>query len=402
MDRLIARLTGSLPPGVVDLLLLSGLDLAALLRFEPLAELFVLARQARGWNVKQAAKIAGVPGRVLREFEGGFCAGPAPWAVPYAVKVGLTALVSEWIAANPVLAADFDWPAPRQLAEVFGTLMHAVPDPALFPAGKRPQPREMLVVPPEFARRFAVAGLKAKLEIVLQGEGAEAWADGAPELLAEVLGAMGLAPGSEPPAPAVADGPATYQFKVALKGIRPLIWRRIAVSSELTLAQLHHVVQAVLGWAGTAPHEFEYRGQFIGRRTAGAPPAEWSEERTRLGELGLKPKAKLRYRYDFDAAWEHEVVLEKILPATAVAGPTCLAGKRAGPPEPCGGVRGYQALCARLAEPQRDEADELRESVGSFAPEAFDLAAVNARLTALGAQWHQQALRAARKPRRRS
>ena len=38
-----------------------------------------------------------------------------------------------------------------------------------------------------------------------------------------------------------------YQIKVTLKGSKPPIWRRMQVTSETTLAQLHCVLQRVMG-----------------------------------------------------------------------------------------------------------------------------------------------------------
>jgi len=41
---------------------------------------------------------------------------------------------------------------------------------------------------------------------------------------------------------------ALYQLKVTLEEIQPLIWRRIGVWEDATLAQLHRILQIVMGW----------------------------------------------------------------------------------------------------------------------------------------------------------
>lgn len=41
--------------------------------------------------------------------------------------------------------------------------------------------------------------------------------------------------------------PEIYQLKVTLLGTMPPIWRRLLVPADLTLAQLHDVVQAAMG-----------------------------------------------------------------------------------------------------------------------------------------------------------
>jgi hypothetical protein len=39
-----------------------------------------------------------------------------------------------------------------------------------------------------------------------------------------------------------------YQIKVTLLGTDPAIWRRLLVPADLTLEQLHHVLQVAMGW----------------------------------------------------------------------------------------------------------------------------------------------------------
>jgi pRiA4b ORF-3-like protein len=57
-----------------------------------------------------------------------------------------------------------------------------------------------------------------------------------------------------------------FQLKNALAGIRPPMWRRVLVPGEITLAELHEVVQVAVGWTDTHLHEFE-----IGDARYGAP-----------------------------------------------------------------------------------------------------------------------------------
>ena len=50
-----------------------------------------------------------------------------------------------------------------------------------------------------------------------------------------------------------------YQFKVTLKGSDPPIWRRFQVP-DLTLGELHDVLQVVMGWEDSHLHQFIIRG----------------------------------------------------------------------------------------------------------------------------------------------
>ena len=46
-----------------------------------------------------------------------------------------------------------------------------------------------------------------------------------------------------PPAPRK-----VYQLKVVLRQCSPLIWRRLLVTSDTTIAQLHTILQIAMGW----------------------------------------------------------------------------------------------------------------------------------------------------------
>lgn len=47
-----------------------------------------------------------------------------------------------------------------------------------------------------------------------------------------------------------------YQLKITLSHIRPAIWRRFLIVSTDSLADLHLVVQIVMGWTDSHLHEF--------------------------------------------------------------------------------------------------------------------------------------------------
>lgn len=172
-----------------------------------------------------------------------------------------------------------------------------------------------------------------------------------------------------------------YQFKVTLKGIRPPIWRRFQVSSDITFYELHRVVQEVMGWYDSHLHLFDLGGMLI--TDAETLADGWDdgvdELRARLPKYVRREGQKMRYEYDFGDSWEHELLLEKILPAEPnVSYPRCLKGKRACPPEDCGGVWGYEELLEALADKAHPEHEMYSEWVGDdLDPEEFDLAGIN-------------------------
>ena len=107
-----------------------------------------------------------------------------------------------------------------------------------------------------------------------------------------------------------------------------------------------------------------------------------SENGVKLGTLVDQGVKRFRYLYDFGDGWEHEVAIEKVQPLDpGQQYPSLIAGKRACPPEDCGGVPGYAAFLKAIRNPRHPEHEDLLAWAGGrFDPGAFDLAAVNRRL----------------------
>ncbi|MCZ6675959.1 MAG: plasmid pRiA4b ORF-3 family protein [Candidatus Poribacteria bacterium] len=177
--------------------------------------------------------------------------------------------------------------------------------------------------------------------------------------------------------------PSIYQLKVSLKGSKPPIWRRIQVQRDTRLDALHHILQVVMGWEDSHLHQFTAGGVYYGTPDPdfGFDEAE-NEADVALDQVVSRVKQKLTYEYDFGDSWEHELILEKILPPKAGADyPICLTGKRACPPEDCGGIWGYYDFLQAIEDPNHPDHDDMLEWVGgAFDPEAFDRDEINGAL----------------------
>ncbi len=165
-----------------------------------------------------------------------------------------------------------------------------------------------------------------------------------------------------------------YQIKVALRHIAPPVWRRIEVAADTKLGKLHHILQAVMGWTDSHMHAFR-----VGMVQYGTPSREFpdmfkNERDVRLDRIVAVGK-KLIYEYDFGDGWEHELKIEKVLTSEpGMRYPRCTAGKRACPPDDCGGPWGYAHLLEVLRDPKHEEHEEMREWIGGdFDPEGFAL-----------------------------
>jgi hypothetical protein len=134
-------------------------------------------------------------------------------------------------------------------------------------------------------------------------------------------------------------------------------------------------------WDGGHMHAFEAGGEQYGE--PGSLDDIKSENRTTLKALRASGIAKFTYTYDFGDDWEHVIEIEKKPVAEAPPSvPWCAGGKRAAPPDDCGGVGGYEELLAILADPAHPEREERLEWMGvdEFDPGDFDLEAVNETL----------------------
>jgi hypothetical protein len=176
-----------------------------------------------------------------------------------------------------------------------------------------------------------------------------------------------------------------YQIKVTLRGSKPPIWRRFQVASDTSLVQLHRILQCVMGWEDYHMHQFIVGGVMYGNADAMEDFDTVDEKTVTLDKIVRREKFKFIYEYDFGDGWEHELLIEKILPVEdGKAYPVCLTGKRACPPEDCGGIWGYMGLLEAIQDPDHPEHEEMLDwAGGEFDPVAFDLREVNAELKEL-------------------
>jgi len=195
-------------------------------------------------------------------------------------------------------------------------------------------------------------------------------------------------PGMTTPEPSVAARPSrtaasVFQLKVTLLNTKPPVWRRILVDSGITLDRLHEVIQAAFGWWNCHLHEFE-----IAHRRYGVPDPDFDfgpptiDERTARLTALVGEGASFHYTYDFGDDWRHKVTVEKVTPAghgTTV--PDCIGGRRACPPEDCGGPWGYQDLLESLSDGSASRDDRLDFVGHDFAPGDFSLNLANVRNT---------------------
>jgi len=171
-----------------------------------------------------------------------------------------------------------------------------------------------------------------------------------------------------------------FRLKVTLLGVKPPIWRRISVPSDSTLASLHDVLQMVMGWCDCHLHQFidAKERRYACGYLAEDDPDVIDSSTIPLHQLLKSKRSKLLYEYDFGDGWEHRIEVESIDdPEPGVSYPICHAGRRAGPPEDCGGPWSYMDLLTILADPKHADDERLEWLDDDFDPENFDLDEIN-------------------------
>ena len=181
--------------------------------------------------------------------------------------------------------------------------------------------------------------------------------------------------------------PNILQLKITLRDIEPKIWRRFLVSDRLTFDKLHEVIQEIMGWDNYHLYEFKFGAIRIILSDEGyLEENEIDPEKVKIYEYLNKEKQKCEYIYDFGDTWEHEIIIERIIPdkvEDADNYPKCIDGERACPPEDCGGTGGYERLIEVLKtgkDSLGENAKELKEWLGEWNPEKFDTNEINKSL----------------------
>lgn len=138
-----------------------------------------------------------------------------------------------------------------------------------------------------------------------------------------------------------------YQFKIRLKDISPMIWRRFSIKSSSTLEDLHYVIQILMGWTDYHLNEFIIKGKryTIPNMIGGTSGGSVYKSGIKLDEFKFIKNEKFLYTYDFTAGWEFEIRLETINPnQTRKFYPICISGSGASPDEECGGPDRFNHL----------------------------------------------------------
>jgi hypothetical protein len=175
-----------------------------------------------------------------------------------------------------------------------------------------------------------------------------------------------------------------YQLHISLNEIEPRIWRRVQVLGRVSLYKLHNIIQKSMGWTNSHLHLFTINGVEYEVKYDHLEEIEEAldEKRFKLYHVVQEENISFTYLYDYGDDWEHTVLVEKILPkAPEVTYPVCIDGRRACPPEDCGGPYSFPEFVEAVRDPNHEDHQMMLDWVGyAYDPGVFDREAVNRRL----------------------
>ena len=201
-----------------------------------------------------------------------------------------------------------------------------------------------------------------------------------PDEIHEILGTLmgaGSISGAQMPRPdlrrAPLGEPTILTVRMDLQEARPPIWRRLELRGDLTLAQVHRIIQVSFDWLDYHLHRFALGGHPFDPRAQlflcpfdveegedeGLPAAE-----VRLDETLQDVGDTLRYVYDYGDDWRIRLKVEAVRSAPDDA-PDAVAtgGRRAAPPEDCGGITDAESLAEVLADPAFFDLGALQQAL---------------------------------------
>ncbi len=185
-----------------------------------------------------------------------------------------------------------------------------------------------------------------------------------------------------------------FTVRIELDGACQPIWRRLTLSSHMSLDRLHTVLQVAMGWTDSHLHQFiagpgpldRAVQPFLNPFDVMEGEVGIDEADVRLDQVLGTAGDQLHYEYDYGDGWQHTIQLEEITDwAAGEADAACLAGESACPPEDCGGIGGHAVivdlLAGRTDTIDPEWAEDLRRWLPpAYDPDAFDADEVNDQL----------------------
>lgn len=228
--------------------------------------------------------------------------------------------------------------------------------------------------------------IRRRFEEILSGTSADEMHGAVGALLAadpDPFGPFGRAPVRPDLRRPQLSAPVVLTVRVDLRHASPPIWRRLEMRSDLSLATIHQILQAAFAWWDYHLYRFALGGDPFDRSSqlflCPYDVEEGEDDSLPLGEVRLDEVLQevgdgLEYVYDYGDSWHLLLKVEGVRPATEET-PLALAtgGRRAAPPEDCGGLTEAESLAEVLEDPAAFDLEDLNEALADVPVAPQDL-----------------------------
>ena len=174
----------------------------------------------------------------------------------------------------------------------------------------------------------------------------------------------------------------TYELEIELKNTNPKIWRKVRVISDISLHELHHIIQISMGWTNSHLYSFIIDEIEYSLKDYDYDNHKYGNSKAyRIKEFKNEP---IEYVYDFGDYWEHSVRIVKEVMDERLLHPRCIEGEGTCPPEDVGGIHGFEEFKEIMKDKDHPERESYIEWYGSeFEPDKLNLDEINQQLTNL-------------------
>ncbi|HDL8055945.1 plasmid pRiA4b ORF-3 family protein [Yersinia enterocolitica] len=117
-----------------------------------------------------------------------------------------------------------------------------------------------------------------------------------------------------------------YVIKIAVRGVSPMVWRRLRIAADTSLAALHFIFQIVQGWGDDYLHQFHIYGKDYGISYDGGIGFPDNPFRTVIDDFSFDVSDRFTYEYNFFDHWLHDVRVEAIHEDSTLKTPFCISG----------------------------------------------------------------------------
>ncbi|MGP2427866.1 plasmid pRiA4b ORF-3 family protein [Yersinia sp. 2538 StPb PI] len=105
-----------------------------------------------------------------------------------------------------------------------------------------------------------------------------------------------------------------------------MVWRRLRIAADTSLAALHFIFQIVQGWGDDYLHQFHIYGKDYGISYDGGIGFPDNPFRIVIDNFSFDVDYRFTYEYNFFEHWLHDIRVEAIHEDSALRTPFCMSG----------------------------------------------------------------------------